>query len=95
MPTSHHIESTLSHIILPCSLQPLPLQFLIAAIKIMAKNKAVLSIAIGAPLHGFIMLPHTPMGALVVKVFCPVEQLNPGGACVTTRGETIARVIVE
>ena len=48
------------------------------------KNKAVLSIATGAPLHGFSMLPHMPMGALVVKVFCPVEQLNPGGAGVLT-----------
>ncbi len=84
MPTLHHIESTLSHIILPCSLQPLPLQFSIAAIKIVPKNKAVLSIATGAPLHGFSMQPHAPMGALVVKVFCPVEQLNPGGAGVLT-----------
>ena len=85
MPASPPIESTLSHIILPCSLQPLPPQFSIAAIKIVAKNKAVLSIATGAPLlHGFSMLPHTPMGALVVKVYCPVEQLNPGGAGVLT-----------
>ena len=85
MPTLHHIESTLSHIISPCSLQPLPLQFSIAAIKIVAKTKAVLSIATGAPLHGFSMLPHTSMGALVVralvvKVNCPVDQPNPGGA---------------
>jgi hypothetical protein len=84
MPTSPHIESTLSLIILPCSLKPLPLQFSIAAIKIVAKNKAVLSIATGAPLHVFSMLPHTPMGALVVKVYCPVEQLNPGGVGVLT-----------
>jgi hypothetical protein len=53
MPTSCDLESTLSHIISPCSLQPLPLQFSIATIKIAAKNKAVLSIATGAPLHGF------------------------------------------
>jgi hypothetical protein len=45
MLTSCDLESTLSHIILPCSLQPLPLQFSIAPIKIVAKNKAVLSIA--------------------------------------------------
>jgi hypothetical protein len=84
MPTLHHIQSTLSHIISPCSLQPLPLLFSIAAIKIVAKNKAVLSIATGAPLHGFSMLPHTPIGALVAKDFCLVEQLNPGGAGVLT-----------
>ncbi len=84
MSTSPHIESTLSHIISTCSLQPLPPQFSIAAIKIVAKNEAVLSIATGAPLHGFSMLPHTPVGALVVKVYCPVEQLNPGGAGVVT-----------
>ncbi len=29
-------------------------------------------------LHGFMVLP-SPMGALVVKVYHPVEQLNPGG----------------
>ena len=80
MLTLHHIESTLRS----CSLQQLPLQFSIAAIKIVAQNKAVLSIATGAPLHGFSMLPHMPMGALVVKDFCPVEQLNPGGAGVPT-----------
>ena len=84
MPISPHIESTLSHIILPCSLQPLPLQFSIAAIKIAAKNQAVLSTAPGAPLHGFSLLPHTHMGALVVKVYHPVQQLNPGGAGVLT-----------
>jgi hypothetical protein len=82
MSTSPIIESTLSHIILTCSLQPLPLQFSIAAIKIVAKNKAVLSIATGAHLHGFSMLLHTPVRALVVN--CPVEQLNPGGAGVLT-----------
>ena len=111
MPTSPHIESTLSHIISPCSLQPLLLQFSIAAINIVAKTKAFLSIATGAPLHGFSMLPtkavlsiptgaplhgfsmlpHTPMiGALVVRaivveVYCPVEQPNPGGAGVLTQ----------
>jgi hypothetical protein len=91
MPTLHHIESTLSHIISPCFLQPLPLQFSIAAINIVAKTKAVLSIATGAPLHGFSMLPHTPMmgalvgRALVVEVYCPVEQPNPGGAGVLTQ----------
>ena len=75
------IESTLSHIILPCSLQPLLPQFSIAAIRIVAKNKAVLSLAPVAPLHGFSLLPHTPVEALVVvKVYCPVEQLDPGGA---------------
>jgi len=78
MPKASHIESTLRHIILPCSLQAPPLQFKIAAIKIVAKKKTVLSIATGTPLHGFSMLPPSPMGALVVKVYCWVEQLNPG-----------------
>jgi hypothetical protein len=71
MPISPHIESTLCHIILPCSLQPLPLQFTIAAIKIVAKNQAVLSPAPGVPLHGFILLPHMPMGVVVVKGYHP------------------------
>ena len=35
----------------------------------------------GAPLHGgFSLLPHTPMGVLVVKVYHIVQQLNSGGA---------------
>ena len=80
MLTSPHIESTLSHIISPCSLQPLLPQFSIAAIKIAAKNQAVLSLAPGTHLHGFSLLPHTPVGVLVVKVYCQVEQLSPGGA---------------
>ena len=84
MSTSPHIESTLTHKILPCSLQPLPLQFSIAAIKIAAKNQALLLTASGAPLHGFSLLPHTPVAALVVKVYLPVEQLNPGEAGVQT-----------
>ena len=79
-----HIESTLSHIILPCSLQaPPPLQLEIAAIKIVAKNKAVLSIATGTPLHSFSVLPPFPMRVLVVKVYHWVEQLNPGGGGIT------------
>ena len=85
MLTSNHIESTLSPIILPCSLQPLLLQFSIAAIKITAKNQAVLSLAPSAPLHDFSLLLHTPVVARVVKVlFCPVEQLRPVEAGVLT-----------
>ncbi len=52
--------------------------------KIAAKNQAVLSLAPGAPLHDFSLLPHTPVVAQVVKVYCPVEQLRPGKAGVLT-----------